>query len=90
VIAEIVLVTIQVLTIAIVLRIVVSWVVMLFASMRWLMYHPVVEALNAVTEPILGPIRSILPRMGGFDFSPMIAIILLQFIGQAVVSGLRG
>jgi YggT family protein len=87
-IAEIILITIQVLTIAIILRIVVSWVVMLFSSMRWLSYNPVVEALYAITEPILQPIRSVLPNLGGFDFSPMIAIILLQFIGQVVASNL--
>jgi YggT family protein len=62
----------------------VSWIVLIFSSMRWLMYHPVVQALDAVTDPILSPIRSVMPNLGGFDFSPMIAIILLQVIAQVV------
>lgn len=85
-ITEIALATIQVLTIAIFLRIVVSWGMLLFSSLRWLHTNPVVEALFAITEPILAPIRSVMPSLGGFDFSPMIAIILLQVIGRALVS----
>jgi YggT family protein len=37
--------------------------------------------LHRVTEPVLGPLRRMVPAMGGFDFSPMIAffgIFLLQ------------
>lgn len=89
-IADIVATTVQVLTILIILRIAVSWIVLLVGSMRWLMYHPAVEFLNSVTEPILAPIRSVMPNLGGFDFSPMIAIFLLQIIGQIIVDGLRG
>jgi YggT family protein len=36
--------------------------------------------LYQVTEPILGPIRRILPPTGGLDWSPMIAILLLSFL----------
>jgi YggT family protein len=89
-IADIVQITIQVLTILIIARIVVSWIVMFVASMRWLLYHPVVEFLNGVTEPILAPIRSVMPNFGGIDFSPMIAIILLQVVGGIIVEGIRG
>ena len=83
-IAEVILVLIQAMTIAIIARIVVSWVVLLVGSLRWLLYHPVVQALDAVTDPILAPIRSVMPSLGGFDLSPMIAILLLQLIGRAV------
>jgi YggT family protein len=83
-IVDVVLLFIQILTIAIIARIAVSWVVLIFSSMRWLLYHPVVQALDAITDPILAPIRSVMPNLGGFDFSPMIAIILLQVIGQIV------
>lgn len=37
-----------------------------------------------ITEPLLGPIRRALPSMGGIDFSPIILIILLQFIEQFI------
>ena len=36
------------------------------------------EILRQITEPILGPIRKIVPPLGMFDFTPMIAIFILQ------------
>jgi YggT family protein len=47
---------------------------------------PLVQALNAVTEPILDPIRRIMPRLGMLDLSPMVAIIVLGVMQSAVVS----
>ena len=88
--AELVSTIITVITILIVARIVVSWIVLLAPSMRWLYGHPAVELLNSATNWILAPIRSVMPSFGGFDFSPMIAIILLQVIGSFLVSGLQG
>lgn len=47
-------------------------------------YNPVVGSLwrmtTLLTEPVLRPIRSILPSLGGFDFSPLVAILVIQFI----------
>ncbi len=37
-----------------------------------------------ITEPILGPIRRLLPSAGGIDFSPIVAIIALQFLKQFI------
>lgn len=45
---------------------------------------PVGRILVDITEPILGPIRRVLPSAGGIDFSPIIAIIALQFIRQFI------
>lgn len=42
--------------------------------------NPLIQALNAVTEPIIDPIRRIMPRIAMLDFSPMIAMILLAII----------
>jgi len=47
--------------------------------------NPLVEFVVTVTEPILAPLRAIIPRMGMMDITPIIAILLLQFIAQAVV-----
>ena len=44
------------------------------------MDDPLSQVLYQITEPILGPIRRLLPAMGGFDFSPMIALIVLNLI----------
>ena len=63
----------DVLAILILLRVVVSW------------YSPrptniLVRILHRVTEPILAPLRRIIPRVGRFDFTPLVAIILIQLI----------
>jgi len=38
-------------------------------------------AINQITEPFLGPIRRVLPTFGQMDFSPIVAILILQAIG---------
>ncbi len=40
-------------------------------------YHPAVQFLIRITEPLLAPIRRSIPRLGGLDFSPMVALLLL-------------
>ena len=44
----------------------------------------VTQVLIQVTEPLLAPIRRLLPTFGSLDFSPLVAIILLQII-QALI-----
>ncbi len=41
-------------------------------------YHPLRRTVFDLTEPILGPIRRFLPPTGGLDFSPLIALLLLE------------
>ncbi len=45
----------------------------------------ITQALIQVTEPILAPIRRVLPTFGMLDFSPLVAILLLTLI-QALVN----
>lgn len=42
--------------------------------------NPIVVIVYQITEPILGPLRRIIPRMGMFDLAPMAAIFLLYII----------
>lgn len=46
------------------------------------------QILHEITEPILGPLRRIIPSVGVFDFSPMIALLLLQMLQRLVVGAL--
>ena len=48
-------------------------------------YHPARRAVDSVVEPLLEPIRRILPQTGMLDFSPMVLIILLQVVGRLLV-----
>ena len=45
----------------------------------------ITQALVQVTEPILAPIRRVLPTFGTLDFSPLVAILLLSLI-QALIN----
>ena len=40
-------------------------------------YNPIVVFLDRITEPILAPLRRIIPRLGMVDITPMVAIIIL-------------
>ena len=48
--------------------------------------NPLVQLVWAITEPILAPIRRFVPRLGMLDLSPMIALILIVIIQQALLS----
>ena len=48
-------------------------------------YHPVRETLDRLVNPMLAPIRRLIPTAGGLDFSPLILIILIQLIAGVVV-----
>ena len=49
-------------------------------------YHPVRMTLDRVVEPLLNPIRRIVPLIGMLDFSPFILIILVQLIARLLVT----
>jgi YggT family protein len=42
--------------------------------------------LNEITEPILAPLRRVVPRLGMVDITPMVAILVLFAIGRALSS----
>ncbi|MEE8443382.1 MAG: YggT family protein [Dehalococcoidia bacterium] len=62
---------------AIFARVILSW----FPTGRG---NPIVQFIFAITEPILAPIRRVVPRFGMLDLTPMIALILVALI-QAVL-----
>ena len=66
------------LTIAIFGRVILSWVP---TRLPWGLN----DFLYSVTEPLLGPIRRALPIAGGMDFSPLIALVLLQLAEQLLL-----
>jgi len=65
----------QILSFAILARVLISWI-----SPN--MDNPIIRILFEITEPILGPLRQFIPRIGMFDLSPIIALLLIQFIQQ--------
>jgi YggT family protein len=70
-----------------------SWVIIAAALITWVSpdpRNPVVMFLRQVTEPVLGPVRRLLPpwKTGGLDFSPLIVILAIQFVERVILPGL--
>lgn len=75
-----------------------TYLIIVMAIMSWLIafhvinvYNDLVRAiwntLNALTEPLLRPIRQMLPNLGGIDISPVILLIIIYFL-QVLLSNL--
>ena len=69
-----------------------TWVIIIRALISWVNpdpYNVIVQILHRLTEPILAPIRRIIPMHNmGIDISPIIAILLLWFVRLFIVSSL--
>ncbi len=66
-----------------IIRVLLSW----FPNINW--YDPPFSILSQLTDPYLNLFRSIIPPLGGIDFSPMIAFFVLQF-GSTILLNLLG
>jgi len=49
-------------------------------------FHPLRRALDSFVDPMLAPIRRVVPPAGGLDFSPAILLIVLQILGRVLVT----
>lgn len=69
-----------------------TWVIIAAALITWVNpdpYNPVVKFLRRITEPVLRPIRQVLSRyQTGLDFSPLVAILIIQFIQRVILPSL--
>ena len=67
-----------------------KWLILIRALISWVNpdpFNPIVQFLERVTEPILAPIRRLLPQMP-IDISPIIAFLILFFLKQFLVQTL--
>ncbi len=62
--------------------ILINWILQFFLSP----YHPVRELLNRLVNPMLDPIRRVLPPTGMLDFSPLVLLFLVQLLGKLLNS----
>ncbi len=70
-----------------------SWVVIAAALITWVSPDPrnaVAHFLRTVTEPVLRPVRQVLPpwKTGGLDLSPLIVLIAIQFVERVILPSL--
>ena len=72
------------------------WIIILYVILSWLISFNVVNTRNRVvylvadalfrlTDPVLKPVRRIIPAVGGFDLSPVVVILLLFFIRNLII-----
>jgi YggT family protein len=61
--------------------------IFVWVILSWILppYHPVREALDRIVEPMLVPIRRVVPLVGMMDFSPMILMILIELISGVLI-----
>jgi YggT family protein len=70
-----------------------TWVIIAAALISWVgpdPRNPIVKFLHTVTEPVLEPVRRLLPpwRTGGLDLSPLIVLIAIEFVRRVVLRSL--
>jgi YggT family protein len=83
-------------TISLILSIV-WWVFLIMIIMSWLISFNVINTrnqfvasiwrvVNAITEPILRPIRRVIPPMGGLDLSPIVVFVVIFFLQNFIAN----
>ena len=70
------------LSILILVRVVLSWVVSPVSR------NPLVETIRQVTDVILRPIQSVMPNLGPIDISPIVALLLIRLVQSLIVSSM--
>jgi YggT family protein len=53
-------------------------------------YNSVRRALDSVVDPLLAPIRRIVPPIGGLDFSPVLLFLVIQIVERVLMQALSG
>ena len=66
---------------AIIGSIIMSFIMMFSGNPR---PHPMLNLIGPLTEPVMGPIRSIIPPMGGLDFSPIVIFLGIQLLQKFI------
>lgn len=77
-----------------------KWVLIIGVVLSWLIAFNVVnthnrfvymvaDTINRLTEPVLKPVRNILPNLGGIDISPIIVLLAIFFIQRLLATDIR-
>ncbi len=66
----------------------ITWGLIIHVIMGYFLspYHPAREFTSRIFEPLLAPIRRVLPQGGMLDFSPLVLIILVQLLEMLILS----
>jgi YggT family protein len=84
-VATIVSVLFQVYELLLLIRVLLSWINI--DPRRPAIDHPLVQILVRITDPVLAPLRRLIPPLGGtVDISPVVALIILEVVRRIFVS----
>jgi YggT family protein len=72
----------QVITLLVIVKVILSY----FMSP----YHPIRETIDRIVNPLLDPIRRVMPSTGMIDFSPLVLLVLMQILRSVLISVLVG
>ena len=85
-ILDIILLVLQIYIWLLIAAAVVSWLVAFnVVNTRNQVVHMIGDFLYRITEPVLRPIRNLLPNLGGIDVSPVILILIILFLQNVIV-----
>ena len=68
-----------------------KWLIIIRALISWVNpdpFNPIVQFLLRVTEPVLEPVRRIVPPIGGIDISPILVLLVLHLLQSFLVKTL--
>ena len=65
-----------------------SWLVIIGIVLSYFVspYNTIRRTIDSIISPLLNPIRKVVPSFGGFDFSPMVLILLIQVVEYLIIT----
>lgn len=81
-VAELVNLLLNVFLFAVIIRAVISWI-------SPGSYHPGIALLDSLTEPVMAPVRRVIPSVGGLDLSPLAVLIGIQLLKMLLIPPIR-
>ena len=85
---DVVLIVLNLYTYVIIAAVIASWLVGFGVINTYNQFaRTVLRALHAMTEPVFGPLRRIIPPLGGLDLTPMVALLLIIFLQRWIIGG---
>jgi len=75
-------------TVILVIRNILELLVIISVILSYVMdpYHPVRRRVDAIVDPMLMPIRRVVPLIGMLDISPIILIILIRIVSNLIIN----
>ena len=67
---------------------IIYWIILINFILQFFLppYHQAREILDRIVQPMLAPIRRLVPPTGGLDFSPMILLILVYLVRNLLIT----